>query len=102
MPERCEALLGASRTWARKTYDVRIRNLVHKRHCFVHQGTTDGITDDDLEFSDHVLFNVFTNIVKHPKLFPSKEALVQFSEDVKAAKRLRGRKRIRPNTMGIF
>ncbi len=62
----------------------------------------DSIVGDDLQASDDLLFNVFTNIVKHPKLFPSKDALADFSDDVKAAKRLGGRKRIRPKTMRIW
>lgn len=102
LPERCEALLGASLAWARKGYDAVIRDLVDKRHGFVHRGAMDGIAGDDLQTSDDLLFNVFTNIVKHPKLFPSKDALADFSDDVKAAKRLRGRKRVRPKTMRIW
>ncbi len=101
LPERCEALLGASPAWARKSYDAVIRDLLDKRNGFVHQGAMDSIASDDLQASDDLLFNVFTNIVKHPKLFPSKDALADFSDDVKAAKRLGGRKRIRPKTMRI-
>ena len=79
-----------------------IRDLVDKRHGFVHRGAMDSIVGDDLQASDDLLFNVFTNIVKHPKLFPSKDALADFSDDVKAAKRLGGRTRIRPKTMKIW
>ena len=101
LPERAEALLGASTAWRSERYATRIGELYKKRNLLVHEGQRNKITDDDLVFSDELLFQLFTNIVKHADMFPSKQALIQFSEDVKAAKRLGGRRRVRPKGMGI-
>lgn len=99
--ERASALLDASSSWQRQNYPRRIEELCRKRNLLVHQGKADIISGIDLKFLDGLLFNLLINIVRHPTLLPTKQALVEFCEDVKAAKRIHGRHRVRPRTMVI-
>lgn len=101
LPQRCCALFGGSPNWAGKMHGSRIEDLVVKRNDLVHRGATDSIILDDLEFSDRLLCNVFASVVRHPKIFSSKTALVEFCKDVEAEKRLGLRRRVRPKNMGI-
>ena len=68
----------------------------------MHQGEIDSISQSDLEFLDRLLYNLLINIVRHPAFFPTKKDLIIFSEDVKAAERLGGRRKVRPQTMMIY
>jgi hypothetical protein len=55
-----------------------------RRNSLLHQGKRDGITDRVVAFTGHLLLNLLSNLVAFPKLFHSKNALVEFSEKVEA------------------
>ena len=84
LPERAEAFIGWSTNWKLSNYQERIRNVYIKRCNFVHDGNRDAIKVEDVLFTDHLLINILTNIVKNPKIFNSKKQLIDFSEKSKA------------------
>lgn len=99
--DRPRAILGGSPRWESERFANRIIDLYRKRNIFVHEGRIDHIESDDLVFSDRLLCNLLNNIVRFPGIFPSKQGLVDFAEDVKAAERLGQRRVIRPAAMTI-
>ena len=90
LPKRAESLLGwvllsdepETTLWKAGKYEAQIRDVYKKRNRLLHQGKRDGITDRDVAFTDHLLINLLSNLVAFPKLFRSKDALVEFSENV--------------------
>ena len=99
LPKRAKALLGWATSWSMDEYETRIRECYEKRCNLVHRGQKNDITVEDLLFTDDLLWNLFENIAAHPKLFRSKEALVDFSKKVEAEHILGVRPRTRPKTM---
>jgi len=97
LPKRVGALLDWSDYWEADNYHERLENAYKKRNALLHQGKRDEVTNQDLAFTDHILFNVLTNLVSNPKLFSSKDAFVEFSEKVEAQRTLGvERPRVRP------
>jgi len=99
LPKRIEAFLGWAGYWEVKGYEKSVRGVYQKRCAFVHDGAWDQITIEDLLFTDDLLLNLFANIARHPKLFHSKEAVVQFADKVAAEHLLGMKSRVRPKTL---
>lgn len=99
LPSRVEAFLGWVGYWYTESYPERIQDIYKKRSQFVHGGKRDNIAIEDLLFTDDLLLNLFTNIVKHIKIFSSKEDIINFSDKVKAEHLLGTKPRVRPKTM---
>jgi hypothetical protein len=87
-PKRIGAQLDWHAYWEADNYEERIKNTYKKRNALLHQGRRDEVTNQDLAFADHILVNVLRNLVSHPKLFSSKDAIVEFSEKVEAQRTL--------------
>ena len=98
LPERAETFLGWTIQWYEYCYEDKVRDVYKKRCGMVHSGERDEITIEDLLFSDTLLLNVITNIVKHPRLFKSKEALIDYSKRIQAENLLGIRSKNRPKT----
>jgi hypothetical protein len=99
LPKRVEAFIGWTTNWSDLNYEEKIRKVYAKRCKFVHAGQSDNISKEDLFFTDTILFNVFYNILKHIDLYPDKEALIAFSERVRAEHILGIKPKVRPKTM---
>lgn len=99
LPERAEAFLGWTGFWESADFEKRIRDLYRKRCLLVHQGARDEINIEDLLFSDDLLLNLFSNLVRHPRQFDSKAAVVRFSERVRAERVLGVDAGSRPKTL---
>lgn len=102
IPERIEAFLGWVGFWATKNYEERIRAAYQARCKLVHEGDASGVTDELLLFTDDLMLNLFFNLTRHPRQFHSKEAVVNFSERVKAERVLGVKGRVRPNTLRVL
>lgn len=102
LPQRAKALLGWAIDWDVNRFEEQINNLYSKRCALVHQGIRDRITIGDLLFTDDLVFNLFSNIVRHPSTFPSKQALIEFSRKVEAEHLLGVKARVRPKTLHFF
>ena len=102
LPERTEAFIGWAQDWHVENFDKKIRDMYKKRSIFVHNGRRDEINIEEILFSDELLLNVFVNIVRHPKIFESKEKLIKFSEMVQAERTLGIRPKVRPKTFAIL
>jgi hypothetical protein len=99
LPKRVGALIDWHHYWKADNYEERIKKAYDKRNALLHYGRRDEVTDQDLAFTDHILFNVLTNLVYHPKLFSSKDAFVDFSRRLEAKRTLGVKKpRVRPKT----
>ena len=104
LPKRMSALLGWSTEWEREDYPARIKGIYSKRCLYVHDGDISTIDEKDVEFTDHLLHNVFSNILNHPQIFPNKDSLVDFSEKVAAERVLgvpSGRSKYLPKTFRL-
>lgn len=109
LPKRAEALLGWARTyydtdttlWHAEGYESRIRNVYRRRNALLRQGNREGITEQDVEFTDHLLLNLLSNLVSFPKLFRSKSVIISFSEKVEAENVLGIRPRVRPKDLSF-
>lgn len=99
IPERIEAFLGWVGFWAEKEYEKRIREAYGARCKLVHEGDVSGITEELLLFTDDLMLNLLVNLTRHPKLFHSKEAVINFAERVKAERFLGLKAKVRPNTL---
>jgi hypothetical protein len=99
IPERIEAFLGWVGFWAERKYEERIREAYRVRCKLVHQGDASGVTEELLLFTDVLMLNLFFNLTRHPKLFNSKEAVVNFAERVKAERVLGLNGKVRPKTL---
>lgn len=99
LPERAEAFIGWATSWQIENYEERIREVYKKRCRMVHEGVTDGITIEDLLFTDDLLLNLFENIALHPELFSSKKAVVEFAERCRAERLLGVKAKVRPKTL---
>lgn len=93
---RSEALLGWGAYWEAYGYNTRIKDIYDKRNRFVHDGNREDITIEDLKFTDHLLFNILVNLVKHPILFNSKQAIIDFARKIEAEKILGVKSKLMP------
>ena len=59
------------------------------------------VTRHDLYLTDDLLFNILTNILKHPGHFPDKTAVMQFADKVAAANLLGIKATARPRTLSF-
>lgn len=99
LPERAEALLEWMEfSRKRENFQKIIRDLYLKRCALVHTGKRNVIEISDLLLSDTILLNLLINIVKHPKLFRSKEMLLNFSEKIQAEYVLGLKPKVRPKS----
>lgn len=98
IPEHLEAILGWMWEWKEGKYSDKIKELYTKRCEFVHSGNYASITSQDLAFTDEILTNLVTNIVRHHNIFYSKGSLRSFSEKVKAVHLLGLKSKVRPKT----
>jgi hypothetical protein len=65
-----------------KLYDERINDVHDKRNGLLHNGERACIAARDLEFTDHLLVNIFTNLVHFPQLFRSKAHVIKFADEI--------------------
>lgn len=96
LPERAEAFLAWTIHWFMNSYDSKIKAIYKKRCDLVHAGKREIIEIEDLLFSDVLLLNVLTNIVKYPKIFRTKDDLITFSDKIQAENLLGIKSKVRP------
>lgn len=102
LPSRAHALLGWSTALAQADFDTKI-GLVYRHRChIVHQGARDAPSPADLYFTDDLLLCLLLNLVAHPRLFASKDKLIEFSKRVEAEKLLGVRPRVGPRSLRFF
>lgn len=99
LPERAEAFIGWTSNWKLQNFEQVIQNLYSKRCQLVHRGNRACIAIRDVLFSDVILHNILTNIVKHSDLFKTKDDIVLFSEKIRAERLLGIKPRTRPKTL---
>lgn len=99
IPKRIEALLGWMGYWKTAKFAERIDGIYNLRCKIVHDGRLELVTPKDLLFTDDLLVNVLFNLVRHPKLFQSKDDLIVFSELVGAEHLLGLKSRVQPKTL---
>lgn len=102
LPARAEALLGWSRNWTEDGFEARIRDAYSRRCRLVHQGDRGCATREDLFFTDDLLLCLLANLVKHPSLFVSKDAVIEFSQRLEAERLLGTKPRVRPRSLRMF
>jgi hypothetical protein len=88
LPQRMAALLDWIGDWWAMDYPKLLRDAYDKRNKLLHQGRREEITEWDLEFTDHILLHALTNLVRSPKLFPSKGAFIEFTKRLEAERTL--------------
>lgn len=88
LPRRAEALLGWTGFWQEDKYEERIRKVYQKRNALLHSGKREGISAEDLEFTDELLLNLLANLVSNPEHFRSKAAVIDLSKKVAAERTL--------------
>ena len=88
LPRRMAALLDWISDWWTMDYPKLIGEAYDKRNMLLHQGQRDELTEWDVAFTDHLLFHALTNLVRAPKLFPSKESFMEFTEKIEAERTL--------------
>jgi hypothetical protein len=96
LPERCEAFLGWVGFWKQQKFCERIREAYAARCRLVHQGDESCIDKKIVLFTDDIIFNIFHNILNNLKVFKSKNALIDFSNKVKAEHLLGVKPKVRP------
>ncbi len=99
IPKRIEALLGWIGYWETAKFAERIDGVYSLRCKIVHDGRLDLVEPKDLLFTDDLLVNVLFNLVRHPKLFQSKDDVINFAELVSAEHLLGRKSRARPKTL---
>ena len=99
LPARAGAFIGWVGFWETDDYPARIADLYNKRCALVHSGRWHNISIQDLLFTDDLLFNLLSNLIRHIDRFPSKEAVLDFSRKVQAEHTLGIKPRIRPRTL---
>ena len=101
LPKRIEAFLGWADEWHQKNFSERIDEIYTLRCKLVHDGNGDDIQPDHLQFADNLLLGLLTNVVNLPAIFPSKQAVLDFSERVAAEHLLGIKPRVRPKRLMI-
>lgn len=99
IPERIEALLGWIGFWDTANFHTRIEELYQLRCKVVHDARLDLVNPADIRFSEELLMNVLSNLVRHPRLFSCKDDVIAFAEKVAAQKLLGKRLTTRPKTL---
>jgi len=99
LPNRVKAFLGWVGFWEVSEFEQWIETIYKKRSALVHSGCRDQISRQDVLFTDHLLFNLFINIVEHHKIFKSKDAVIEFSRKVEAEHLLGIDAKTRPKTL---
>jgi hypothetical protein len=99
LPKRVEAILGWVLFWEAENYGDRIGKVYRKRNALMHGSDRSTITPKDLAFTDHLLLNLLYNFASLPKLFGSKEDVIEFSERLEAERKLGIRPRVRPKNL---
>jgi hypothetical protein len=99
LPARAEAFLGWVWEWKASNLDQRIRDAYGKRCLLVHRGQREVIAPKDLLLTDDLVLNLLWNIVAHIDLFPSKDAIVEFSRKLEAERLLGVKPKTRPKTL---
>ncbi len=102
LPSRAEALLGWSREWSEDGFREKIRGAYSRRCQLVHQGDRDSPSREDLYFTDDLLLCLLANLVTHPKIFFSKDAVIEFAKKIEAERLLRARPKVRPKSLRMF
>ncbi len=102
LPERSESFIGWAKDWKVDDFKTKIKDIYQKRCLFAHTGQRDHINIEDILFSDDLLLNVSTNILRHPSIFGSKDKLIQFSEKVQAEHLLGLKTKLRPKTLRLI
>jgi hypothetical protein len=102
VPLRVEAFFGWLGAWSIKNFKAKFHELYRLRNNLVHQGRFDEIGLRHLIFLDDLLFNLLVNLVNYHELFPSKEAIIAFSEKVQAEKVLGLKSKVRPKKFRFF
>lgn len=102
LPSRAEALLGWSRNWVEDGFEIKIREAYARRCLLVHQGNRDCPSREDLFFTDDLLLCLLANLVTHPTIFTSKDAVIDFSKKVEAEKLLGVKAKIRPKSLRMI
>jgi len=102
LPERMEAFLGWAGFWQQRQFPERIRDAYKLRCKLVHDGDAQGVTKDQVEFTDCLLLNACVNLVNYPKLFTSKQHVIEFARKVAAEKVLGLKSRVRPKRLIMF
>lgn len=100
MPERIDSILG----WMLDIdyHSKYLEGIYKKRNRLVHDGDSTDIFEEDIIFVDGILFNLLMNILKHPKIFHSKDALIGFAERIKAENILGMKSRTRPKGLSYI
>lgn len=108
LPKRVEAFLGwvlysvepkVTSFWEVEQYEARIREVYRKRNDLLHDGKRDGITTEDIAFTDHLLLNLLSNLVAFPHLFRSKAAIAEFATKVEKERTQDVRPKARPDDL---
>jgi hypothetical protein len=99
LPQRIESILGWVGLWTTAKYGERLREVYRKRCAVVHAGRIDDITIEDLLFVDDIMINILWNIVSHPKIFRSKDEVIQFGRKVEAERLLGIKPKVRPKSL---
>ena len=68
--------------WWTKKYDDRINDVYDKRNRLLHNGERECVAALDLEFTDHLLVNIFTNLLRFPQVFRSKAEVIKFADEI--------------------
>lgn len=102
LPSRIKAFIGWAQHWEGERFEERIDAVYKKRSALVHQGNREAVTMEDLLLTDDLLLNVLVNISRHPELFGSKQAIVEFSRKVEAERILGVRPIVQPKTLQML
>ena len=86
--ERLGYLLDWNEEWINQDLPKKIQKIYKKRCDFVHDGVTEGITKEDLIFTDDLLFNLLNNIFRNLDKIPSKGKLIEYSDNYRCEKHL--------------
>ncbi len=86
--ERAGYLLDWTEEWQKNDLAGRIEKMYVKRNNYVHDGKADMITDDDLIFTDDLLFNLLNAVVRNLNKVTSKQILIDFSDKYQCEKML--------------
>ena len=88
--------------WELEDFEGWIRKCVRERDRLLHGGKRKGITEELLFFTDLLLLNIFANLVRFPKLFPSKYEVIAFSKKLEAERTLDLKPRVRPEDLKFW
>jgi hypothetical protein len=102
LQQRANAFFSWMVWWKTDKYEEKIKIIYEKRSQFIHRGISNEITIEDVEFTNELLRNLLSCITHHPKIFYSKEALIQFARKVEAEHTLGLKPKIRPKTFRYY